>query len=1239
MMLRGSFLLLFGFILPWEVRSLVDDGKVKIWSMQPRCVGDEATCGWAAGNSLTVAEELIVERINLAGILAPYTMVVTESKDDHCSGGKGLIIATNLLLLTPPAYPFALMGSGCSGATASAAQLVNIARLPHVSHCAASASLSDRVKFPSFYRMSPPDNAIMPAWFKISFSLGITSFIAPYDLEYGNGMLVALNLLTEGYKGKMTNLLPTSAPLAVMTEASVQVASILVSKMIQLRVRMAFLLLYPLYVRQFMCAQHSQGMRGTLSFTLGWMAPGFMRAEDAIVPCTPAQLDSMFNYHFTASYPGWGPRSDPLACDSSYTTGEFRDEYERRRKALNLEYRVEAAATGDAFCMIALLWIQMRADGYTFEQMHRMSYDDFEVVKAKQTAMTFQGISGGISFPSDRTAYGAGDRQGPITMLQYIDGSFVLKGNVLPTGVADVEGAGWKIEFLPDMEWVFDEGYTMASPPSNLYPKCPAGSGQVYHHVSGKCVGCVVGKEVFVESSNGCSCAPGFAGVGGACEACAAGKFSKTTGSLSCDNCTIGTYSVAGKNACNFCPKGRYASEEGMGLCTQCSTDGQLTTINIAQTALSACVCVEGTYRPADSIKCLPCPEGMACSVGSDVANYDVMNSANKTEEQAYPILKPQFWSSVSMPLSVYACANSERCRGGEPGVCADGLAHMTGIACGVCEEKYFPNSESCQKCNGIEESGILYPTMPIILGPVIIALMHWRMRDPVDRWGSWRNVLGSLGFLTLNHYQVVGLITRTNVPYPDTITVNMEFWGNLVDMASVLRPACSGYTSFAASFIISSTAPLLIFAMFLVTGLFSVIAAMIAEKVGKADLNLKCDHNVLFNIYMSLLVAFFVSVASLSLQLFVFYPHPNGKSSLLSAPDVIVGESEWSSLVVVAVFAIIIYCICLLALCTYIIYIAPQKFHDEKFRIRWKFLFLKFRPDVWWWTLPVMIKGLCMNLSLVFFQDGILQLYWILLTLLAYTGGLVFTFPWRHSFANSFDIYTCTALIAVTALGSWFSTATDDLQNTVGVMVTTVSFTPLGMVIFLAAVLIRKSAFTGSDAAIDQLADRITKTYSELIKSKDTTKLCVEGLNPHDRKALDGAAAVINAELFAEQPSTRWISQRLIPHAGKPKLGVELVIGPGDAVNKGEDSKEPVKAAPPVSAVDVTLVEGAQRELAVNESARADEAEARVAELRSTLQQVTVQQEQQAAFIKSIRGLTTSANAKLDNLKDCLES
>eukprot|EP00932_Pfiesteria_piscicida_P015274 SRR837773.27319.p1 GENE.SRR837773.27319~~SRR837773.27319.p1 ORF type:complete len:315 (-),score=127.09 SRR837773.27319:127-1017(-) len=185
-----------------------------------------------------------------------------------------------------------------------------------------------------------------------------------------------------------------------------------------------------------------------------------------------------------------------------------------------------------------------------------------------------------------------------------------------------------------------------------------------------------------------------------------------------------------------------------------------------------------------------------------------------------------------------------------------------------------------------------------------------------------------------------------------------------------------------------------------------------------------------------------------MALTMFKCASNPNGIDTLSKDQSVICGSSDWWSMVGVAIVAVVLYIFGFGGLFTWAVVVAPRRFNDQAFRRRWKFLFIKFRPDVWWWALVICGKGVLMNVGYTFLRLGIAQIYWVMFCIAVYTGACVYFMPWRHRLSNALDIYTNKALLFVCSLLAFYVNGAPeglkDIERSIAVAVTCINLSPL---------------------------------------------------------------------------------------------------------------------------------------------------------------------------------------------------
>jgi len=174
-------------------------------------------------------------------------------------------------------------------------------------------------------------------------------------------------------------------------------------------------------------------------------------------------------------------------------------------------------------------------------------------------------------------------------------------------------------------------------------------------------------------------------------------------------------------------------------------------------------------------------------------------------------------------------------------------------------------------------------------------------------------------------------------------------------------------------------------------------------------------------------------AVAALSFTLLKCYEHPfpNTHTSMNTNPEVLCGEKgEWMDSLVIAIIAILLYVVIANVVTCFIISRAPSRFHLPRFRRRWKFLFIKVRPEAFWWMQVLNFKGVLINILLCIFTTGVNQIWAIALVIVAYLLGVVVLFPWRHKWVNYLDILVNIVLVLVSTLSASFAVQGRNLEK-----------------------------------------------------------------------------------------------------------------------------------------------------------------------------------------------------------------
>mmetsp|Transcript_77142 Transcript_77142/g.249753 ORF Transcript_77142/g.249753 Transcript_77142/m.249753 type:complete len:476 (+) Transcript_77142:2162-3589(+) len=164
--------------------------------------------------------------------------------------------------------------------------------------------------------------------------------------------------------------------------------------------------------------------------------------------------------------------------------------------------------------------------------------------------------------------------------------------------------------------------------------------------------------------------------------------------------------------------------------------------------------------------------------------------------------------------------------------------------------------------------------------------------------------------------------------------------------------------------------------------------------------------------------------ISAMAFTLFKCTPNPNGLKTLLADRAVNCYEDEWNGMIGLGVVAILVWCIGFGVLFAWAIWKSPVHFPNPDFQMRWKFLFIKYRPDVHWWSMVFVFKGILLNLGFLVMQTGVGQIYWVMTILMVYLLMAINWTPWRHLWVNGLDIWAHMCLILTVSTMIWFASS-----------------------------------------------------------------------------------------------------------------------------------------------------------------------------------------------------------------------
>jgi len=927
--------------------------------------------------------------------------------------------------------PVGLLGSGCAGTAMNIAQMAYLARWPTISHTATRPALSDRSIYPNFWRTILPDTFFNAAWMAMAKMLGRTSVIAIIgETENWGSMGVALvqAALVQGVELKGMDLSSEMAGFhgLQISMDSATAARDIASELKRLQQRIAIAQIFQVRLRLVLCEAYLQGYHNAIYMPMGWLPNGWWTGTDT--DCTAEQITGMASGFVSANMMFWRNNLNTrLACSESMTAQAFKTEWFIRQGKTPGDMSnspngyfltAEGATTADAVCMYAqMLHEILEVRKRPLADLTTRTSDAYLEIQEVLSLTHFEGVAGLMRFGP-----GEADPKGSIVLqqLQIQSGVGVLVDYASYTdGIFDFFGTSHLIFQFPGED--FD-----AWPPGPLVNFATCVEGTVLNYGTNLCEACLA-DSTFIPSLSMCLCNPGFFLNGTLCSQCPAGATSSSYGSTQCENCTAGWYAPAGSTACSFCSFGSYATSPGSGACTPCpqlmttlevaTTDlsacvcdigafgagggaagscvacpAKASTINANSQANSACLCEDGSYMTSDFNTCLPCPEGMDCKLGNTPLH-----------------LKEGYWAASSdnndRVYSVFEChAGKAYCKGGLAGAaCATGRDQES-IQCSVCKDMWTPGDNGeCKECGGAN-------LVPFIVAMILAFCVLCGLYYAIDKENQAKKpktlvaaiLLVALAILNIQQLGVVGSLA---IDYGEPAKTLMTLANLLNFDIEILQLGCifgqaepTAVYSVKVCFMLGGLlVTVLLHALRHPTEFHKRIAALTAT-VG------------------TMMLVFLVSLVNAAIPPFEHETHPCGKGTLPRYPTVITGESEHRGMMVLAVIFLFIP-LSFVAFCAYIVKTFPQAMArgDVEFLQRWRFLFNRFRAETYWYILWFIVRNLLVALAPTL-QIMVFQLSGITFVMALSAAVVAWFRPWVVMICNYVDITLNVCLVMIVA-------------------------------------------------------------------------------------------------------------------------------------------------------------------------------------------------------------------------------
>jgi basic membrane protein A len=525
---------------------------------------------------------------------------------------------------------------------------------------------------------------------------------------------------------------------------------------------------------------------------------------------------------------------------------------------------------------------------------------------------------------------------------------------------------------------------------------CPAGS----FGKDEKCTLCPKGYFAPTAGMEECTpCQTGFAASEpGAvqCTKCSVGTMTDGFAADQCVKCAAGTFGVedtgfsSGKATnttlgCMKCPLNTYSNDTGAIECTPCG-EFKVTPF-MGASAQSDCTCGAGTYFPMHkdphTTDCKKCPGGMSCAGGI-----------------VPPWIAPGYWAEPSAPYDAMKCRSVSLCPGGEvdDDVCGDG---RTGRNCAVCKENMYRASTTgpCQECTGADAVPMILAILVFLAMPLL--LHHVCNSNDVSARQSQAMVLAAVMGQVITYSQIFSMVGTFNISWPAEIQGIFDVYSFFMLRLQLLRPSCLfGSWAFESDYLSGLLMPFLFAGVYIAE--YAIILLFAKFRSAKPP---KWDWDTVCNTLGRTFQVFHVAILKQVTTVLECYEHPNGDRSLVMFPQVICGDEEHMSIMPVTAIILFLYCGVFFAYLCWVVYVAPERFSKKSFARRHRYLLLKFRPDKWYWAVPLFMRNTILAFIIAMAPDyPIVQICLFNIILMIFLALTLTHAPWKDPKNNMLD-------------------------------------------------------------------------------------------------------------------------------------------------------------------------------------------------------------------------------------------
>jgi hypothetical protein len=394
------------------------------------------------------------------------------------------------------------------------------------------------------------------------------------------------------------------------------------------------------------------------------------------------------------------------------------------------------------------------------------------------------------------------------------------------------------------------------------------------------------------------------------------------------------------------------------------------------------------------------------------------------------PIIKKEYMTLIQQ-TEMYHCPNfEEACPGGKAigeDTCVRGAS---GIACAWCGNgrEWKAKTGLCEDCSDVAKVlGAIF----VFLGVIALCIKMRPLTTTYSDITIVKNV--SIAFVTVpishlvDFLQMQAIWSRSGVPWPTSNNNMFDGVSGLFSADTFSIPCLVGSGNETGDAL-----RVVIFLNLLPACLITVCFLLaLPSMFSKRAMELRMPHYIgASNTTLTVLVTFFVTILNFSIQrVFSTYEHlkTGGKTSLVASPYILTEDDQYSSMEVVAIIALVVWCGGSLVLITTCVYAFPvvQNATFHRCTLAWT---VKYRTPCSWFILVEMLTKFMASMSVAFFDKAAKRMQFLVGVYTAYLTFLGTHMPYRFPRHTVSDmIFTCSKIAVMLMTAGFMNGENDD--------------------------------------------------------------------------------------------------------------------------------------------------------------------------------------------------------------------